>query len=220
MIKWYLLLSLSLLVLLALPVIYYPLRQSKKLFLVLLPLLISALGAGYFYWGAMKEWNEFLLRQEKQKKIQAVLQTVKSPSQIIEKLKARLEAKPNSARGWYLLGRLYSSQEQWGEAQDAFKKAHELNPRDEATTVNYAQVLWQINQQTFNDMIRNLFKELLETNPDQPDALAMLAMDAYSGHDYQQAINYWQHLLKLAPEQSQEAQMIRRAIAKAQQQMM
>ena len=42
-------------------------------------------------------------------------------------------------------------------------------------------------------------------------------LDAYTNHHYQEAINYWQQLLKLAPEQSEEAPMIRRAIAKAQQ---
>ncbi|ASQ46315.1 tetratricopeptide repeat protein [Legionella clemsonensis] len=218
--KWWLLFSFSLLVFLALPVIYYPLRQSKKTFLMVVPVMIVMLMAGYFYWGALPAWDDFLQRQEKQRKVQAVLQTIKDPSQIIEKLKARLAAQPDSARGWYLLGRLYASQEQWKPAKEAFEKAHRLSPTDDAATVNYAQALWQLNQQTFNDIIRNLFNELLQKNPDQPDALAMLAMDAYSTHNYEQAISYWQHLLRLAPEQSEEAKMIRRAIAKAQQQMM
>lgn len=191
----------------------------KKGVFLLIPLTMLATTAAYWYWGAMAEWQHFLNQQEKQKQVQAVLQSIKSPGQIIEKLKARLQVEPESARGWYLLGRLYTSQEQWIQARDAFAKAHQLNPADEATTVNYAQSLWQLNQQQFDEPIRSLFKELLQKNPDQPDALAMLAMDAYMTHDYQQAINYWQHLLKLAPEQSQEAQMIRKAIAKAQQQM-
>lgn len=43
----------------------------------------------------------------------------------------------------------------------------------------------------------------------------MLAMDAFVSHAYEDAIRYWQRLLKLAPEQSEEAQAIRKAIAKA-----
>ncbi len=45
----------------------------------------------------------------------------------------------------------------------------------------------------------------------------MLAMDAYMRHSYQQAINYWQHLLTIIPPQSDDAMAIRKAIAKAQQ---
>ncbi|WED41786.1 tetratricopeptide repeat protein [Legionella cardiaca] len=216
--KW-LLICFLMLVLLALPVILYPFRKSKGISFLLTLMIALAIIAGYWHWGAMPQWQLFLDHEEKQKKVQAVLQSIKNPMQLIEKLKARLQTDPNSARGWYLLGRLYASQEQWVSARDAFEKAHQLNPDDEATTVNYAQSLWQLNQQQFNDAIRALFKKLLQKNPNQPDALAMLAMDAFTAQDYQQAIDYWQQLLKLAPEQSQEAQMIRKAIAKAQQQL-
>ena len=44
----------------------------------------------------------------------------------------------------------------------------------------------------------------------------MLAMDAYSRHSYQQAIDYWQRLLKQVTVKSEEGQAIRKAIAKAQ----
>ncbi len=144
------------------------------------------------------------------------MQSIKNPAQLIERLKARLESEPESARGWYLLGRLYASQGQWTSARDAFQRSYELNPEDMSATINYAQSLWQLNQQHFNDQVRNLFKTVLKKNPDEPEALAMLAMDAFMNHDYPSAIDYWQHLLKLAPEQSEEARMIRKAIAKAQ----
>lgn len=48
----------------------------------------------------------------------------------------------------------------------------------------------------------------------------MLAMDAFESRNYQLAIDHWQHLLKLAPEHSEEAQLLRKAIAKAQQKLM
>lgn len=216
--EWLLLICFAGLSLIALMLIIYPLRKS--LFsIALAPLLIIALGLSYWQWGAWPAWQGYNRQLAQQEQIQAVLQTVKGPEDLAERLKARLAEDPQSARGWYLLGRLYASQNQWALAREAFAKACQLNPNDVAATVNYGQSLWQLNQQHFDEPIRTIFKSLLEKNPQQPDALAMLAMDAFMSEQYQTAINYWQQLLKLAPEQSEEAQMLRKAIAKAQQQL-
>ena len=77
--------------------------------------------------------------------------------------------------------------------------------------------MWQLNHQKFNGESRALLQAVLKKNANQPDALAMLAMDAFIGHAYQRAIDYWQRLLKIAPPQSDDAEAIRKAIAKAQQ---
>ena len=74
--------------------------------------------------------------------------------------------------------------------------AYQLEPDNEQFTLNYVQNAWQMNQQKFTDTHRKLLAHVLEKNPNQPDALAMLAMDAYQQHDYQHAINYWQQLLE------------------------
>lgn len=213
--KW-LLISLAILLLLALPVALYPLRASKKSLFIIIPLMVCSLTLAYWQWGALPQWSEYQQQQEKQKKIVALMQTIKGPEQLIAKLKASLRANPNSAKGWYLLGRIYASQGEWLDAKAAFEKAYQLNPADETIVVNYGQSLWQLNQQQFNDTIRTIFNGLLQKNPQQPDALAMLAMDAFGSKNYQSAIDYWQKLLKLAPEHSEEAQMILKAIAKAQ----
>lgn len=217
--EWWLLSCFILLILLALSVVLYPLRKTKKIIIFLTPIVMIGVFLAYWRWGAWQDWQHYVHREEKQREMQAVLQTIKSPAQLIARLQARLQANPDSGRGWYLLGRLYTAQNQWLSARDAFARAHQLEPDNEQATVNYAHSLWQLNQQQFDEQIRALFKALLQKNPEQPDALAMLAMDAFTSHDYQLAINYWQHLLKLAPEQSEEAKMIRKAIAKAQQQL-
>ena len=62
-----------------------------------------------------------------------------------------------------------------------------------------------------------MFFSVLKSNPKQPDALAMLAMDAFLSKAYSQAIAYWERLLVLVPKDSEDALAIRKAIAKAQQ---
>ncbi|WP_028389669.1 tetratricopeptide repeat protein [Legionella fairfieldensis] len=217
--EWWLLACFIMLGLLALPMVLYPFRKMRGFSVIVASLAVLSLTLAYQYWGAWSDWRYYVKNQVRQQQVQAVLQTIKSPAELIKKLQMRLQSDPKSARGWYLLGRLYVSQNEWSQARDAFLNAYQLNPHDEAIIVNYAQSLWQLNQQQFNEQIRVLFKSLLQNNPQQPDALAMLAMDAFVSHNYQLAIDYWQQLLKLAPGQSQEAQMIRKAIAKAQRQL-
>lgn len=218
MTEWWLIGSFCLLASFAFLLVIYPFRRSMgKWWLVSLPLFIICVAAAYQQWGSWDAWHNYLFEQARQQRAEAVLATIKSPAQLAEKLKAKLDDSPASAHGWYLLGRVYVSQNEWLAARDAFAKSHQLNPNDELTTIHYAQALWTLNDQKFNEPIRALFRQLIEKNPDQPDALAMLAMDAYECHDYSRAEGYWLRLLKLAPENSKEAKAIRKAIAKAQQ---
>lgn len=207
----------------AVSIVVYPLRKSQGniMFTLLLALVLLVLPLlGYHYWGAGADWGNYQQQLAKQEQVQALLTSVKgSPQALIAKLKTRLAQQPESARGWYLLGRLYASQENWQQAHDAYAKAHQLAPTNEQTSINYAQSLWQLNHQQFNEEIRGLFQLVLQKNVNQPDALAMLAMDAFLGHAYQQAIDYWQRLLNIIPPQSEDALAIRKAIVKAQQRM-
>ncbi len=194
----------------------YPLRKQKALVITLAPMLIIMVTFAYWRWGAWSDWQAYLDQESRKEQVQAMLKAVNGPQALIDKLKARLSNSPESARGWFLLGRLYASQDDWQQARDAFAKANALQP-EEQTAVNYAQSLWELNRRQFDETIRGLFKAVLQKNANQPDALAMLAMDSFISHDYQQAIDYWQRLLKLAPPGSEDADAIRKAIAKAQQ---
>lgn len=215
--EWWLLISLVFLLAIALVIALYPLRKPKINLMLLTPIICCLVAFAYWRWGALPDWHHYIQQQARQQQIQAMLQSVRNPQELITKLKERLVVQPDSARGWYLLGRIYASQGDWQHAHDAYVKANQLKPHDEQITVNYAQSLWQLNNQAFDPHIRSLFKWVLSKNKNQPDALAMLAMDAFVGHAYQQAIDYWQRLLKIAPPQSEDAQAIRKAIVKAQQ---
>ena len=206
---------LLLLTVFAMVIALYPLRKHKGLQLILLPLMLIFCGYGYWHWGAWSAWQNYLQQQDKQRQVQAVLQTLHGPQDLIEKLKAKLNDNPESARGWYLLGKLYASQQDWNNAMQAFSKAHHFVPDDELITINYLQSQWQLNEHHFDEVSRSLITAVLAKNPNQPDALAMLAMDAFMSHDYQLAIDYWQRLLLLAPKDSDDANEIRQAIAKA-----
>ncbi len=216
--EWWLIGLLGFLTLVASGLLIYPLRGSRFGLVLIVPFICVLAISGYISWGGFAPWSEHLQQDEARVQAEAMLKTIKSPQEIIDKIRKRLEQEPDSAKGWFLLGRLYTSQNQNEEALTAFAKAYQLQPSEEQYAVHYAHSLWVMNHREFNTQIRALFTGLLSNNPNQADALAMLAMDAYSRQDYPQAIRFWEQLLRLAPERSEEAAAIRKAIVKAQNQ--
>ncbi len=213
--EWWLLGGLLFLFTLAMGFVFVPFRRSFRTMFMLLPILLCLVGVMYWQWGAWSLWTNFNQKQASALQMQALLQSVKSPEDLIHKLKLRLQQTPDSARGWYLLGRLYASLGQWSEAHAAYQKAYHLDSKDIQISVNYAQSMWQKNNRQFNEHIRHFLSQILANHPNQPDVLGMLALDAFLGHSYQQAIDYWQRLLALAPKDSDDAKAIQKAIAKA-----
>jgi len=206
------------LLVLALLIALFPLRKSlgRALPLMLVLLLAFAVPA-YFQWGSWTAWRTHEQDQVKQQEAKAMLATISSPQELIDKLRAKLDDSPASARGWYLLGRLYGGQNQWEKARDAYAKSQQLKA-DDGAALGYIESLWQLNEQQFNDDIRQRLLAVLKHNPEQADALSMLAMDAYQRKDYQQATGYWRRLLPMVPAASEEGKALRKAIAKAQEQ--
>lgn len=213
--EWWLLSLLVGLTILASIFITYPFRRRLVANFLLIPIIFVAAFTGYFYWGDFSSWQQYLHHLDSQKKADEVLKSIKSSQELIEKLRVKLDDTPKSAKGWYLLGRLYSSQNEKQNAVDAFAKAYQFYPDDEQYAVNYAHSLWVLNNHQFTEQITEIFSRLLKVNPNQPDALSMLAMDAFTSHAYEDAVDFWQRLLNLVPAQSEEAQAIRKAIAKA-----
>ena len=193
----------------------YPLRRSKGLLCAVLPVMIAGVMLAYGYWGHFSAWQKHEQRLAKQREVQGILTSVGGTDALIAEIKTRLDQTPASAHGWYLIGKLYVTQHDSLHAKEAFALAHELTPDDEQITLHYAQSIWDFNQQAFNQSARALLHAVLSKNPKQPDALAMLAMDAFTRHHYKTAIRYWEQLLSLLPPQSEEAGSIRQAIVKA-----
>ena len=202
--EWLLGISFLLFGLFALGLMVWPFRKRN---------VVKALGVGvlvgmmavmaYVYWG---DWGAVgrLASMERLSRMK--------PDALIATLKIKVAQTPNNPQGWYLLGRLYVGQEQWPLALDAFKKAHDLNPNDALVTINYAHTLWVLNQQRLTRASRSLYEGVLQQNPNQPDALIMLANDAYHHKKFTMAIEYWQRLLLLLPVDSKEAQDIKKTI--------
>lgn len=219
MIDWNLIGILATTGIFAIALVLYPLKNNIKAIVILVPVCALSLGLGYAKWGGYAKREIFLAGIEKKKQVADVLKTVNGKEELISKLKQQVQSNPDSAKGWYLLGRLYASQDLWTDANESFEKAFKLKPDDIAIIINVAQSKLQLNQQKFNPEIRSLFEKALQLNNQQPDALAMLAMDAFIDKNYEKAILMWQQLLQLMPPGSEDAKAVRKAIARAQEQL-
>lgn len=189
----------------------WPIRKHYKVWFTI-PVIMGAVGVGYWYWGAGLEYLEFLQRHDRQQTAAAMIRRVKNPELLVNTLKKHLVAHPNSARGWYLLGRLYSSQRNWEAAHPAFAKAYALNPHDDLIAVNYAQSLFARQHPEDDESARVVLKAILQEHPQQGDALMLLALDAQRRHSISEALTYWRRLLILVPNTSPESQRIRKII--------
>lgn len=170
---------------------------------------------GYWLWGGYPKWHAFLVKNQKTAQAKELLKSIGSTDALITKLRTKLDDTPKSAKGWYLLGKLYLREDKLKDAVSCFEKSYQFKPSSELYAVTYGQGLWQLNQYQFNPSVLAVFHKLIKENPNQPDALAMLAMEAYQRDDFAKALFYWQALLQLVPDNSEEAKAIRKAIAKA-----
>jgi cytochrome c-type biogenesis protein CcmH/NrfG len=210
---WCLLAGLSWLSLLGM---LYPLHITRRQSVVWAILLLCLIGLSEWQWGALAAWSRYIEYQEKETRVRAMMKTLQGADDLIDRLKASVKQHPKRARGWYLLGRLYASQNRFQDAYDAFARAQQLQPNDVQIIINKVYMVWQLQNQQLDEVSLQLLHQVLQQDSNQPDALSLLAMNAYRRHQYQQAIEYWQHLLTLAPIQSDAARAIQKAIAKAQ----
>ncbi|MDF1683165.1 MAG: hypothetical protein P1U36_00765 [Legionellaceae bacterium] len=196
-----------------------PLWQSKRLILMLVPVFAVSVMLAYGAWGGFPEWRAFHVAETKQKQAEALVRSLGSTAAIIERFQSHLKKMPNDAKAWFLLGRVYVAETDWFRANKAFIRAHELEPDQEEYTLHYVQSVWELNDQAFDGASRELLLEIIKDNSEQPDALAMLAFDAYKRQENALAVMYWERLLKQGPKGSEEAGKLRQAIAKARMQM-
>ncbi len=147
--EWWLISGLFLLLIIALVVALYPLRKPAISIMLLSPHYLFYRGFCLLALGCFTDWNRYIHQEASSNQIQTMLKSIRSPQDLVDKLKVRLAKQPNSVKGWYLLGKLYASRDEWQQARDAFARAYQLRPEDVQNAVNYAQVYLQLNNQHF-----------------------------------------------------------------------
>lgn len=180
---------------------------------LLLPLLAISL---YLYLGESRGLAQQLQAQQQKQQLAKEVQQLGDIKGIIAKLKQRLE-QTQDPYGWLLLGRLYLKTQAFSEAEAALAQAKQLAPQNTDILLSYAQAYYFQHGQNLNQETQADLMQVLQKDPQQGDALNLLALSFYKQGNLAQALHYWRQLLSLLPPEDDYAKMLRQQIATVEQ---
>ncbi|TLX59344.1 c-type cytochrome biogenesis protein CcmI [Stutzerimonas nosocomialis] len=169
-------------------------------------LLVPLMGYGlYLHWGASDKVE--LARQ--------FAQQAGSIEEVTQRLERAVEAQPESAEGWYFLGRAYMAQERAADAAVAFERAANLAGRQPELLGQWAQALYFAGDKQWTEQLQALTDEALKADPDEVTSLGLLGIAAYEEGRFAQAIAFWERLVSVLGEQDPSRAAIEGGIARA-----
>jgi cytochrome c-type biogenesis protein CcmH len=123
-----------------------------------------------------------------------------TPAAMAAKLAKRLAAEPNDLEGWLMLGRTYSTLEQFPLAVRAYQRADRLaNGQNAEAIVGVAEMLLAQDFEQIRGAAGHLFDRALLVEPNNPKALLYSAFAALSRGEQSSARERFQRLLTLNP---------------------
>ena len=128
---------------------------------------------------------------------------------MVDRLAERLKSDPSDGKGWAMLGRSYRALGRMDEAKDSYAKAAKLLPAEVQVRVEYAILLLdEAEGDTLPPEVVRLMAEALALDPNQPDALYFLGLDAAAKGEKTKAGKLWTRLLdKLPPDSPARSQV-------------
>ena len=134
---------------------------------------------------------------------------------MVARLAARMRENPDEADGWKLLGRSYAVLGRFDEAVDAYAKAAQRAPRDPQLLADFADALAMSRGERLAGEPEKLVLRALEIDPNNLKALALAGTAAFERRDHAIAARFWQRMLPLVPDGSDEARTIRANVDEA-----
>lgn len=114
-------------------------------------------------------------------------------------LRTKLADTPEDAMGWMLLGRVSGALSRLDSATQAFEKSLQLDPNNIGTLSSYAQTLLMTGQEDKVLHSKRVLLHILSLDPDNTNAMGVLAVVASELGDPLLALNNWQRLLGFIP---------------------
>ncbi|KFX21951.1 c-type cytochrome biogenesis protein CcmI [Pectobacterium betavasculorum] len=130
-------------------------------------------------------------------------------------LRSQLEAQPDNAQDWWMLGRIAGLLNNYDMSVQAFAKAFSLDPKNTDLALDYADLLSRSTDPRDSQRGSEMLHELLNSGSTNVRVLSLLAFNAYEAQRYQDAIEAWKTMLKLLPQNDTRRAVIERSVAQA-----
>lgn len=133
---------------------------------------------------------------------------------MVARVEARVKNNPQDLKGWKTLGKSYGVLGRHMDSANAYAKAATIDSNDVNVLINYANAVIKVNNEKVYHQARAFFKQLLEKNPSNVDALFLSGLLARAANDKIAAQQYWEKLLPLLPINSPAAQNVKQYLLK------
>ncbi len=135
--------------------------------------------------------------------------------ELVKKLAAAMEQKPDDLAGWTLLARTYAVLQRFPEASKAYARASALAPNDAQLLADHADVLAMLQGQKLSGEPARLVTRALQIDPKNLKALALAGGAAYEAGQYPQAIEYWTLARQMSPPDTPFSENLDRSLVDA-----
>jgi cytochrome c-type biogenesis protein CcmI len=115
-------------------------------------------------------------------------------------LRTKLVDTPEDATGWMLLGRVSGAINRVDSAIQAFEMSLKFDPNNVGTLSSYAQALLMTGQEQQVLQAKQALLQILDLEPDNTNAMGVLAIAASELGDKLLALENWQRLVAFIPE--------------------
>lgn len=138
----------------------------------------------------------------------------------VRQLQEHLQANPDDLEGWTMLARSYYFMKQYQAASDAFARSVALSGNSDPNLLaDYADALAMANGRTMAGQPYEMVKKALVLQPKHQKSLWLAATAALEAQDYPTSLGYWNRLLQMFPEGTQNYNQMLRNIAEVKQRM-
>lgn len=159
---------------------------------VLLLLVVAVFSAGYYY--SQGSWQQQRLVAGE---VQPPPVTAEDVEQMLATLRARLDAAPDDAEGWAMLGRAYFMTRRYPESAQAYAQVNRITQaRNPDALTGEAEALAMAGNRELSGRPRELFEQALALEPQQPKALWYGGLAAAQAGDTVLARQRWTALLQ------------------------
>ncbi|MBA0216155.1 c-type cytochrome biogenesis protein CcmI [Pectobacterium brasiliense] len=130
-------------------------------------------------------------------------------------LRSQLETQSDNPQDWWMLGRIAGLLNNYDMSVQAFAKAFQLDPKNTDLALDYADLLSRSTDPRDSQRGGEMLRELMNSGSTNVRVLSLLAFNAYEAQRYQDAIDAWQMMLKLLPQNDTRRAVIERSVGQA-----